>query len=221
MADGTRLEIRNLLRLHVLPAVIAPLYWLLARSWRVRVVGDAEVIRRHIRDREPAVFAHWHGDELLLIGFYRFRRLAVLASLSDDGSLMARTLTLLGYRVFRGSSSRGGARGLLGLIRSVKHGAQAALAVDGPKGPLHVVKPGIVELALRTGQPIVPARAWAKRAWRIPRTWNRAYLPKPFTVVTVEFLAPVATSSDPAESCSSREERISSTTIRVQQALGG
>jgi len=62
------------------------------------------------RKPEPCLFAHWHGDELVLVGYYAHRRLAVLSSLSKDGSLMARVLELLGYQVFRGSSSRGGAR---------------------------------------------------------------------------------------------------------------
>ena len=100
---------------------------------------------------------------------------------------MARTLKLLGYQVFRGSSSRGGARGLIGLIKAVKNGSQSALAVDGPKGPIYEVKPGVVELALRTGQPIIPVRTRCKSAWYIPRAWNKTYIPKPFTRVIVEY----------------------------------
>src|SRR5690606_36476314 len=112
---------------------------------------------------KSCLYAHWHGDELVLVGYYSFRRLAVLSSLSKDGTLMAKTLQLLGYEVFRGSSSKGGARGLIGLIRAVKAGSQAALAVDGPKGPIYEVKPGIVDLAARTGMPIVPLRTRCDR----------------------------------------------------------
>lgn len=171
----------------MLPYLIAPIYWLFTRTWRIREFGPPEVLENFVRKSEPCLYAHWHGDELVLIGYYSYRNLAVLSSLSKDGSLMAKTLTLLGYKVFRGSSSRGGARGLIGLIRAVKEGAQAALAVDGPKGPIYEVKPGIIELAMRTGKPIVPVRTRSQKAWFIPRAWNKCYVPKFFAEVQVEY----------------------------------
>jgi lysophospholipid acyltransferase (LPLAT)-like uncharacterized protein len=177
----------------IAPYLIAPVYWLLSKTWRIREYGPPEVLAKFVqtRNRSPCVYAHWHGDELVLVGYYAFRRLAVLSSLSKDGSIMARTLQLLGYEVFRGSSSRGGARGLIGLIKAVKTGSQSALAVDGPKGPIYEVKPGVVELAVRTGQPIIPVRTRCNRAWFIPRAWNKSYLPKPFARVEVEYGKPI------------------------------
>ena len=109
---------------------------------------------------------------------------------------MAKTLELLGYQVFRGSSSRGGARGLIGLIRAVKEGSQASLAVDGPKGPIFEVKPGIVQLAIKTGQPIVPVGTRAEHAWFVPKAWNRSYLPKPFSRIHVNYGEPIFISAD-------------------------
>lgn len=178
----------------MLPALLAPIYFLLRCTWRIREFGPAAVLEKYVRrggQSAPCVYAHWHGDELVLVGYYSFRRLAVLSSLSKDGTLMARTLTILGYQVFRGSSSRGGARGLIGLIRAVKGGAQSAMAVDGPRGPLHIVKPGVIELARKTGMPILPLRTRCDRAWRFPRSWNQTYLPKPFARVEVEYAEPV------------------------------
>src|SRR5688572_18834056 len=98
------------------PFFLSPLYWLLASTWRIKEKGPANVLATYVRTncRAPCVFAHWHGDELVLIGYYANRRLAVLSSLSKDGTIMAKTLELLGYQVFRGSSSKGGVRGLIG-----------------------------------------------------------------------------------------------------------
>ena len=171
------------------PLVVAPIYWLLSITWRIHETGPAHVLERYVQGRnlEPCLYAHWHGDELVLVAYYSYRRLAVLSSLSKDGTIMARTLRMLGYQVFRGSSSRGGARGLIGLIRAVQAGSQAGLAVDGPKGPIYEVKPGIIELARKTGKPIVPLRSRCKRAWFIPRAWNRSYVPKPFARVDVAY----------------------------------
>ncbi len=175
------------------PYLLAPIYWLLACTWRIKERGPKEVLKTYVQSAvsQPCVFAHWHGDELALIGYYANRKLAVLSSLSKDGTIMATTLELLGYQVFRGSSSRGGARGLIGLIRAVQGGSQAALAVDGPKGPIYEVKPGIVELAHRTERPIIPVRTRCNRAWFFPRAWNKSYLPKPFARVVVEYGEPL------------------------------
>ena len=175
----------------LLAYVIAGVYGLLSLTWRIRVIAPTEVNEKYLSVRGPCCFAHWHGDELVLVGFYVGKNLAVLTSFSQDGTLMAKTLTLLGYQVYRGSSSKGGARGLLGLIRAVKTGSQAALAIDGPRGPIYEVKPGIVELAQRTGMPIIAARCRARPAFTFKRAWNKCYLPLPFSRVEVEFTDPI------------------------------
>lgn len=100
---------------------------------------------------------------------------------------MAKVLDILGYQVFRGSSSRGGARGLLKLVKAVKAGSQGALAVDGPRGPLHEVKPGIADLAIRTNVPLIGVRVRAFSSWTFDSTWNKCYLPKPFSRIQVVF----------------------------------
>ena len=55
----------------LLPYLIAPLYWLFSRTWRIRESGPADVLRRFVqnKEREPCLFAHWHGDELVLVGY--------------------------------------------------------------------------------------------------------------------------------------------------------
>lgn len=197
---------------YLVPYLVAPIYWLLSRTWKIKELGPEKVLAKfvHCHSAMPCLYAHWHGDELVLVAYYSFRRLAVLSSLSKDGTIMARTLEMLGYRVFRGSSSRGGARGLIGLIRAVKEGSQAALAVDGPKGPIYEVKPGIVELALKTGKPIIPVRTRCDRAWYIPRAWNRSYVPKFFAKVEVEYGEPllIAEDADIATVCAQLREQL-------------
>lgn len=207
---------------NLVPLLVAPLYYLYSLTWRLRVTGDPDSLRRfiHAKNREAVVFAHWHGDELVLLPFYSFRRLAVLSSLSKDGTIMANVLKTLGYQVFRGSSSRGGARGLLSLIQKVKAGFQASLAVDGPKGPIYEVKPGIIELAMRSGKPIVVCRVFAKDVWYIPKAWNKSYVPKPFSKVEVYFSAPL-TGLPPAlpKAKQEREDIVTSAAVLVKEEL--
>lgn len=180
-------------------------------------MGDESALTKYHKTRESCVFAHWHGDELPFVGYYAFRKLAVLASLSKDGSLMARVLEILGYQVFRGSSSRGGARGLLNLVKAVKQGAQGALAVDGPRGPIYEVKPGIADLALRTGRELVCVRCRPLSHWTLEKTWNKAILPKPFSRVQIIFTKALCLKD--IDESSSKQDRIQAVCDQVKHSL--
>lgn len=159
-------------------------YWLLSRTWRFRHINMPH-------RNEPTLYAHWHGDELLMVGGYVGSGMAVMASRSRDGELMGRVLTGLGYRVVRGSSSRGGAGGLKGLIDAVrKEGRIASLAVDGPRGPIYQVKPGILKLAQETGFPVVAAASAASCRFVFKKAWNRCYLPYPFSRCVIVYGEP-------------------------------
>lgn len=161
---------------YLLAVAVYALYGTYRLLWRVQRIdlGTARVPGR------PRIYAHWHGDELLLVGTNSGTGMAVMASRSRDGELMRRVLEWFGYRVVRGSSSRGGAGGLKGLIDCVRHeGRDASLAVDGPRGPRGVVKPGILSLAQATGCEIVPGAGAANSKYVFKNAWNRCYLPLP------------------------------------------
>lgn len=168
--------------------LIAGFYWLYSHLWRLKEFG-------HFPNKIPGegrLYAHWHGDELVLIRISAFRRMAIMASTSRDGELMRRILLHLGFRVVRGSSTRGGAAGLKGLIDYVrKEKVNASLAVDGPRGPIYRVKPGILKLAQETGLPIIPGASAAKHRFLFKKAWNRCYLPLPFSKVVVLYGSPI------------------------------
>jgi lysophospholipid acyltransferase (LPLAT)-like uncharacterized protein len=156
------------------------LAWLLYRplslTWRV-ACHEPESMRAALREHEPFVLAHWHGDEL--------------ASPSKDGRIMATVLRLMGARIVVGSSSRGGAAGLKGLIRIVREGFNCSFAVDGPRGPIYKLKPGVLEASRLLDCPIYYASVSCDRAFHLHRAWNRAYLPKPFARIEVQWYGPI------------------------------
>ena len=143
---------------------------------RTRVIGMEQ------KERFPgACFAHWHGDEIALLPVGGRMGVTILVSRSRDGKSMARAARTLGYRVVRGSSSRGAVGGLLALMKAVREGHHVVLAVDGPRGPRGVCKPGIVRLAQKNGVPLFPAGVAVSRRFVFKRTWNQVYLPLPFS----------------------------------------
>ena len=71
--------------------------------------------------------------------------------------------------------------------------------LDGPTGPMGIVKPGIVKMAFETGAWIVPFRTQADNAWFF-NSWDRFMLPKPFSRVRIFFSPPIqVTGKDEAD----------------------
>ncbi len=147
-------------------------------------------LKDRIENKKPFILAHFHGDELALIHLARRYRIATLSSKSKDGAIMSFVLRRLGAQVVRGSSSRGAVSGLLGLMKLIRKGYSSSFAVDGPKGPLHRAKPGVLETSKLVKAPIVCGAAAADRAWVFNKAWNKAFLPKPFARVVIVWLDP-------------------------------
>ncbi|MBI1861506.1 MAG: lysophospholipid acyltransferase family protein [Deltaproteobacteria bacterium] len=180
----------------LLASIFTSLYWVLSHTWRVTYEGTPA----HDRTKEPRIYGHWHGDELLLVGTHGGRGMAVLSSRSRDGSRMARILSWLGYFVVRGSSTRGGAGGLKGLVDAVKRRKRdASLAVDGPHGPRFEVKLGVLKLAQVTGAPLIPGVAAAERSLVFEKSWNKCFLPLPFTRCAVLYGDPMVIPREASE----------------------
>jgi lysophospholipid acyltransferase (LPLAT)-like uncharacterized protein len=148
------------------------------------------------RERHGILFAFWHHDLLVtaLTGARLSRRGAgrfvVLASPSDDGELLARTVRRFGVDAVRGSSSHGARAGLAALEQRVKQGRNIGVAVDGPLGPRHVAKVGVAFVARVTGAPIVPFSVRHEHAWHI-RSWDRTVVPRPFSRIVATFHEPI------------------------------
>lgn len=156
---------------------------LLGMTWRMRPVNDAELVARRASG-ERVIFTLWHGELLPLLWHHRGEGIAVVISEHRDGEIIARIAERLGYTTVRGSTSRGGGRALIGLMRAIEAGHDGAVTPDGPRGPAHVFAPGAAIASQRTGAPLAIIRATATRAWRL-KSWDRFLVPKPFATVRV------------------------------------
>lgn len=171
---------------------------MLATTWRYRVVNGSVVSAAHDQGKQ-VIYALWHGELLPLLWLHRSQDIALVISEHRDGEIIARIAETLGYATVRGSSSRGGGRALIGLMRELESGRDAAVTPDGPRGPAHVFAPGAAIAAQRTGALIVPIRASASRAWRL-KSWDRFLVPKPFALVEVNYGEPAGVeASSPRE----------------------
>ena len=143
----------------------------------------------NIKEQSPNglyIFALWHQNMIASILFKTKTPHVTIASDSRDGELIATVLAKFKYEVARGSSTRGGAKGLKGLIRHIKKGLPGAITIDGPKGPPHEVKNGILDLARITQTPIVPYVVYPQKYWSL-KSWDKFRIPKPFARIFIRY----------------------------------
>jgi hypothetical protein len=183
-----------------LPRLVGLVVGLVARAWlwtlRVRVTVDPAL--EQAGDR-PWVLAFWHGTQWPLLAWRRRRPTVVLVSLSRDGEMQSRALSVQGLKVVRGSTSRGGARGLAAVVRAMRRGdVDAAFAVDGPRGPRGVVKSGAIAAARLAGAVLVPMAGTVRRGVVLRRAWDRFTIAWPFTRVDVTLGHPIDPTSPDA-----------------------
>lgn len=180
------------MRLKVSPRAVrlagVPAIRLLARSWRIRT-RDEERWRWLYEAGRPHVFLLWHEALLPLLWQHRGQGVAIVVSEAREGQYLTDLAAALGYGAVRGSSTRGGARALLGAVRELREGRSVAFTPDGPRGPRRELKPGVLAAAQRGGGVIVPIHAEADRAWRL-HSWDRFLIPKPAARVTVSYGRP-------------------------------
>jgi lysophospholipid acyltransferase (LPLAT)-like uncharacterized protein len=141
---------------------------------------------KHVRpelidDLPQYILVLWHQQLLPLLGRSRWRRpIAVMTSQSKDGDISTNVLKLYGVESARGSSTRGGSVGMRGLLRAARDGRSVVFTPDGPRGPVGVVKEGVIFAAQATKLPIMPI-AFAGKKYKMLRSWDRMIIPMPFS----------------------------------------
>jgi lysophospholipid acyltransferase (LPLAT)-like uncharacterized protein len=142
------------------------------------------------------VYSVWHNNLVATILGHIGQPFTMVISESKDGELVAVTCEKFGYKPSRGSSTRGGKKALLEIIKNVKAGRFGAMAVDGPKGPVYEVKPGVVEIARQCGCPILPTSSYASSMWVFEKSWDKFRLPKPFSKIVLVIGEPIFVPSE-------------------------
>jgi lysophospholipid acyltransferase (LPLAT)-like uncharacterized protein len=194
MSDDWRRSSSKRLQVAAIAALGYPLINLLGQTLRWRVEG-LHHFESAVASGRPPVMTFWHGRILSATFYFRRRGIVVMTSENFDGEWIARIIERFGYGTARGSTSRGGRRALLQLVRDIKQGKPAGFAVDGPRGPARVAQPGAVWLAGVAGQPLLPFHLEASRYWEL-RSWDRTQIPKPFSTVALVVGEPVVVRPD-------------------------
>ena len=160
---------RSFLMLRVAPALVHLFLSALRLTLRV------EHVNRPSADQ-------WGGDVNYIVCFWHGRLLMmpfakeggggkVLISRHRDGEFIARIVRYFNIGTVRGSYRKGSVSSLREILGNLRENIDIAITPDGPKGPRHVVKKGIVELSKLSGKALLPVSYGAsKKKLFIPGT---------------------------------------------------
>ncbi len=192
------------------------MWWVvLLGTWLIRLLGctwrweavNLEARDRLRRDGTPVLLAFWHAYILPVSLHVRDRGYRIMISEHKDGEIIAKIHERWGNLSVRGSTSRGGGRALLAMVRVLQDGHDGVITPDGPRGPAGVAQPGALMASARSGVPILGLRVEASRAWRL-KSWDRFMVPKPFATVRVIYEDPWVAPDASEESLRELERRL-------------
>jgi len=178
--------IKRLLKLRIVTYIGLLIVKIISSTYTIRIIGP-EIEKNILKKQQVPIYASWHQRFFPGITFFATRKpISIMISQSRDGELISRIADRLGWRPVRGSSSRGGRHALREFKTLVHKGYKVGHIVDGPRGPLGIVKPGLLIIAQFSGMPILPTITSAEKKW-VFNSWDRFMIPKPFSRVIFRF----------------------------------
>lgn len=198
-----------------------------------RFVIDPPGIHDEMFSELPVIATMWHGQHFMM----PFARpddwpAKVMISRSADGQVNAVAAEKLGLGLIRASGSqkkhqiskRGGMRGFIEALRTLKDGETVAMTADVPKGPARVSGIGIVQIAKHSGRPIVPIAVATSRSIEL-NSWDKASINLPFGKGAIAIGEMICVDADADDDALERarqavEDGLNRTTKRAYELVG-
>lgn len=194
--------------LAIAPRLAAGIMSLLHVLMKIDVVAEENVQQVWERN-EHVIIPFWHDQLFMMIKGYRGPGARILISTSKDGELISRTMQCFGQDSVRGSSNRGGRAAFRHMLEIAEQPYDLAITPDGPKGPRHQIKDGLIQLARISGRAVVPIAFVCSRGHRF-KSWDRFLFPYPWGRGVYHFGAP---------QYFNKGESIDAFRTRIQQAM--
>ena len=159
-------------------------------KWKVH---DLENLNRAVLSDRPVLICSWHQRFLFVAKYFKnfSRSIWAISSTHQDSEIMAGILTSWKWKLIRGSSTRGWRNVIVQMTNLLKvEDSIIAITNDGPKGPAKIAKKGSVSLAIKNQAHIIAISCSSTSFWKL-QSWDKTYIPKPFSTIHVRFSAPL------------------------------
>ena len=167
--------------------------WLLlliykTNRWDIRGSENFEIA---LNNKKSVIISTWHGQLLTPFMHLAKKKHYGLAGLNRDGELISKVGTQLGWKILRGSSSKGGSRIFIEIVKILRQPSTLiGITPDGPRGPEKIPKAGVIKAAQKTGAIIIPVSSISTRNWKIVN-WHTFFLEKPFGKIYLKYGKPI------------------------------
>jgi len=140
------------------------------------------------------LFAVWHQATFVMFYLYRDQKACIVTTPEIRGRVLGKVAEWMGYQNITlplAKEKLDAARGFAKLLKLVRKGYDAVIAVDGPNGPLYEVKPGATYLSTKGNLSIIPVGV--KAPWKLTFfwRWDKYFVPLPFSKVQVKLGQPI------------------------------
>lgn len=159
-----------------------------SQTFRMKVINEKNW-KTLLKQEKTILLCTWHQQFFAAIRHFKLYsdlNPGLMISKSRDGDLISGVARRSGWHTPRGSSSRGGKQAMHAMIDHILTHRLGAHILDGPTGPIGIVKSGVVKMARDTGALVVPFTVSANHAWYF-NSWDKFMLPKPFSRVVLTF----------------------------------
>jgi lysophospholipid acyltransferase (LPLAT)-like uncharacterized protein len=189
-----------MLRVDTVPFYLKPFFWIYGYGAGLLMYFYVYLIYITTRinyigtplPKTPAIFCIWHQD--LIPYFEVFNHVERQVWMNHPAWYMKPVhvmMYLTGIsHICLGSTGNGGKDALDRVVEYIKQGYSTTIASDGPAGPAHVLKPGVLWMSRDAGVPVVPLRFICTPSSRA-MGWDSKVIPGLFTTITLEVGKPI------------------------------
>lgn len=179
----------------------ASLYFLSQLVWKTCKfqVQHPDRLKQVISGDRPVIYTGWHGVTMMAIPLlqkFHNQLHDFVVLMPDDwrGTALRIWAEKMGATPHPmnliGDTSLAMAKQVLRLTRLVTAGKSLYINPDGPDGPAHEIKPGIIYIARKANAVILPIGAYTRHAYIVPR-WDRYAVPYPFSRISAHIGEPI------------------------------
>ena len=132
------------------------------------------------RQNKAMIACFWHGRVLIMFkAWLSSNKFHMLISNHSDGEIIARTTQNFGFGWIAGSSSKGGRKAFMTILKTLKNGESVGVTPDGPRGPRYHMSLGSIQMARLSGAPIFPV-SYSSTRGIFMKSWDQFFFPLPF-----------------------------------------
>jgi len=158
-----------------------------------KIIVEPSDILDQVTPQQPFIVSVWHGQHVLVPAIPIGIQASALISRNLDGEVTARIVEHFGNKTIRASGGRkqseilkkGGLTGFLEMLNTLEAGDNVIQTADIPKGISRKAGLGIINLAQKSGRPILPFAIASSKRYIFKNAWDKTALNLPFGTTAI------------------------------------